>query len=522
MINSLFKDSHIARDNRCCTSNPLGQEKNKDQGIGVTLKGNQGIIVRKPAEISFSGFSSSMLANQKIFKLLINDARTFLGERKNNKDIKELISAAVEVLQGSKANSNKSVQEFLNLHKKQLQAIIDSSEKLLKEENKKDPLTSEEMHKAIAKTINTSVEVFPTVENPSRIYTNKTINRFLIMANDSQAVFSALFALILTGIFRPAAIMALPGEKKNKDDKKYAAAQSVSSGIIGYAISLLISSPLAKAMKKLEDEPDKYLKGEKAKELEYLTHTKALEASKKMVNLLHEAILAPPRAIITIALIPPILKYVFGWEKKKAATTKIKDKPQTNEQKNEKSSQVSFTGGTKSNLFKPLSKIHDALIVGLTKCLTKIFEKKSVAKFIEKYKNSDLVSNLTILISIVLSGFYIQQTLKNDKLDEQKRKTLAINQAVVWLLSTLSALSLNKYANKIIDRFADRYSAVNAHDPEAIKLFHGIYCAKTIVIFGMMYRFIAPVFATPIANYFGNKLQQQEESDKAKLQESKK
>lgn len=519
MINSLFKDSHIARSNRCCTSNPPWQEKNNNQGISVTSKGNQGIIVRKPAEISFSGFSSSMLANQKIFKALIGDTRIFLGERKNNKDVKDTISAAVWVLQGKSTNTNTNVAEFLALHKKQLKKVMDSAENLLKEEHKKEPLTTDEMFKAVGKTINTAIHVFPTVENPSKIYTNKTINKFLIMANDSQAVFGALFALILTGIFRPAAIMATPGDKKNKDDKKYAAAQSVSSGIIGYVVSLLISSPLAKAMKKIEDEPEKYLKGPA---LEYLTHTKALEASKKMVNLLHEAILAPPRAIITIALIPPILKYVFGWEKKKKAAAKIKDMPQPTEQKNEKSSQVSFTGGTKSNLFKPFSNLHDKLIVGLTKCLTKIFEKKSVAKFIEKYKNSDLVSNLTILISIVLSGFYIQQTLKNDKLDEQKRKTLAINQAVVWLISTLSALSLNKYANKVIDRFADRYSAVNAHDPDAIKLFHGIYCAKTIVIFGMMYRFIAPVFATPIANYFGNRLQQKEEAEKAKLQQDKK
>jgi len=34
--------------------------------------------------------------------------------------------------------------------------------------------------------------------------------------------------------------------------------------------------------------------------------------------------IAIPKAFITIALIPPILKYIFGWEKKKHADNQSK------------------------------------------------------------------------------------------------------------------------------------------------------------------------------------------------------
>lgn len=150
----------------------------------------------------------------------------------------------------------------------------------------------------------------------SKIYTNKAVKNFIAMAADSQAVFSAVFALGLTCLLRPAAIMALPGNKKNKDDKKYASAHSIASGIIGYAISIALFKPIANGMKKIAENPAEFIK---KKNSVFLKDTKAMNAATTYVNILPEALLAAPRAVVTVALIPPILKYVFGWEKKKPA-----------------------------------------------------------------------------------------------------------------------------------------------------------------------------------------------------------
>ena len=59
-----------------------------------------------------------------------------------------------------------------------------------------------------------------------------------------QAAISCIICVLL----RPLTIMALPN-KKDKNDNKYAAAHSISSGLVGLASSLLISVPFSKGVK---------------------------------------------------------------------------------------------------------------------------------------------------------------------------------------------------------------------------------------------------------------------------------
>lgn len=167
------------------------------------------------------------------------------------------------------------------------------------------------------KPAETSFSGFLNSNKPAfNIYTSKTVKKFLKMADEKQPVFNATFSILLTCILRPASIMALPSDKKNKDDKKYAAAHSIAAGVIAYIFSQVIFSPISDAMKKVKDAPNDFIK----RPLNSLkTDGKALEAASKYMKMLPEAIFAAPKAIVTIALIPPILKYVFGWEKKSHA-----------------------------------------------------------------------------------------------------------------------------------------------------------------------------------------------------------
>ena len=320
MINSLSQDSHIIRGHRLFQSYPLGRRVEGRECLGATVN-NQEIIAKKPAEISFCGFLNAGLTNDISLERLVKEARKFLGGSPKHKKVQELINKSVEVLVGKKQDSLSEVNTFLAAHREKIQKVIDKAEDLLTEENKKDPLNVQEMGEEIKKAIDTSVYDYPAKGSNWWVYKDERLKEFFRMADDSQAVFGATFALILTGLFRPAAIMALPSDKKNKDDKKYAAAHSVASGIIGYIASLIISAPIADAMKKLEENPKKFLKKET---LKYLRSKKAAKAAQKYVNFLHEAVLAPPRAMITVALIPPILKYVFGWEKQKEKKAEIK------------------------------------------------------------------------------------------------------------------------------------------------------------------------------------------------------
>ena len=117
--------------------------------------------------------------------------------------------------------------------------------------------------------------------------------------------------------------MALPGEKKNKDDKKYASAHSIASGAFGFGLALLVSAPISKAVKKVLANPQNY---NISKNLGKLTNKKNglfKETANNYLNQLPDILLAAPKAKITIALMPVVLKYVFGVEKKKSGDNKL-------------------------------------------------------------------------------------------------------------------------------------------------------------------------------------------------------
>ena len=194
------------------------------------------------------------------------------------------------------------------------------------------------------------------------ILTSKWFNKLLTYTNDHNVATSALVALGLAGVLRPITIMSLPG-KKDKEDKIYASGHSMASAILGFVASVIVTSPLDGAVKKLFGS-DGYMKDkngniikdsqgkskifskklvelmEKEKSLEKAAtdrdeitgviknkaaretwkavkrHRAALETLAKNIP---DFVIAIPRSILTIALIPPILKYVFGVEKKKKA-----------------------------------------------------------------------------------------------------------------------------------------------------------------------------------------------------------
>lgn len=146
------------------------------------------------------------------------------------------------------------------------------------------------------------------------IYTNPKVKKFLELAHDKPAVFNAFFSLGLACVLRPASIMVLPSDKKHADDNKYASAHSIASGLIAYGLSVVLLSPISNGFKKIIKNFEKLAQNPK---LNYLKAENALLAAGQIIKMLPETIIAAPRAAITIALIPPILKYVFGWEKKK-------------------------------------------------------------------------------------------------------------------------------------------------------------------------------------------------------------
>ena len=355
-----------------------------------------------------------------------------------------------------------------------------------------------------------------TIKKGSGILASKWFNKLAEYSNEHNVATSALIALGLAGVMRPATIMTLPG-KKDKEDKIYASGHSMASAILGFVASVIVTSPLDGAVKKLfagngtlkdsNGNPKEYSKklAELARQEKELLAQGADKRDKATGKIINEAaretwkavkshrasletlsknipdwIIAVPRSILTIALIPPILKYVFGVEKKKKPEAQA---PVNNNQQQTpmnfikkpifqqvqggvKADQASgkqpnFTGNVassaaqaavetakeKSGIFKPLTDMYDKFTDLVAKHFTAfVVDSKPMNYIADKLKDSsNLFQHCLTIGSLITSGLYMEKTLTNDKLDKDRKKTLAVNQGLTFALSTAGAYTLDKY-----------------------------------------------------------------------------
>lgn len=224
-------------------------------------------------------------------------------------------------------------------------------------------------------------------------FASSSFDKMLELCNEHTVIAQNLVALILAAGFRPIAIMSLPG-KKDKDDKIYASGHSIASGLIGFGFSSIVMYPLGKAVKKtkatiknaadaidlLKTNPTEYTKEQLdifnnlkkkfninnikdienvdlikkfkktygVKNLTELEHAKSFNLVTKMLDMAPDVFLfGIAKAMLTVALIPPILKYVFGIEKKAKAPQQNPQQTQNTPMDMLKPEITKFVGGLK-------------------------------------------------------------------------------------------------------------------------------------------------------------------------------
>ena len=157
-----------------------------------------------------------------------------------------------------------------------------------------------------------------------------------------------------------------------------------------------------------------------------------------------------------------------------------------------------------------------------TTCCEKLITKKPIQRFVKFVNNhtkdaNKLNMHLMVTGSTIMSGFYVSKTLNNKDMDKKRRKTLAINQGLTYAVSTVMAYTFDTWAaNKIKNittKFMELNPTKNSKLSESWK--NGFGMARTIIIGSVVYRFIAPVLVTPIANAISNKFIHKDGSKKA-------
>lgn len=196
-----------------------------------------------------------------------------------------------------------------------------------------------------------------------------------------------------------------------------------------------------------------------------------------------------------------------------------------------------------SKLMSPVEKTYDKLSTWVGKYFSSHFiDSKPMRWLADKLKGSkNLYQHCLTFGSVITSGMYMYKTVTNDKMDKDRRNTLAVNQGLTFIISTAMAYSLdnflNKWWNKVSAKFAGsqigdtnfykNYLEMTKKAPKDVKealkerplykslsdkerqilknRLEGMKALKTMIIFGLIYRYFVPVVVTKPANYICEK-----------------
>lgn len=289
------------------------------------------------------------------------------------------------------------------------------------------------------------------------IYTNRFFKKGLEFASDRSALFVGSVSLALSTVARPIAIMSAP--KTNKENKKYACVRSLASSSIGYMLMLGISLPVSNAIKKINDEPVKYLKFSTVK---HLSAPKKFNFATQLFNLGIGFLIAVPKSVLTCTLIPPLMSKIFPKKENK---------------------DISFTG----NLSVSIGKLIDTNVV---------------KKLTDKFHDTNFEQHIMCLTDAFATGVFITQTAKSKKIKQDRKKALIYNAGISTGLCIGTSYILNSLLKKPTEKFIQNFSKANKNSPKLGKYIQGIKVAKPALLLGGIYYIAIPFVSTFLADRF--------------------
>ena len=306
------------------------------------------------------------------------------------------------------------------------------------------------------------------------LYTNKTFKKGLEFAAENGALFSAATIFGCSVGVRPLSIWMTP--HVDKENKKVLCAKSIASSFAGYLMMLGISKPVANSIKKIDKNPEKYLNSKTVQNLKeeskILQYSKAYIFATQMFKLGLGVATAVPKALLTVAGLPVVMKKVFPQEQEK-------------HQQN-----ISFKGKKD----------------GLAKNIAKVINQYGMQKFSKKYKDSNFPMHIVALTDVLTTATFIHETNRSKKIKEERKKTLAYNAAISTGLSILSSYVVDKLLDKPTEKFIENFKKANKGLPNVEKQVEGIRIAKPILIMAGIYYTLIPFLSAFLSEKAEHKL----------------
>lgn len=307
----------------------------------------------------------------------------------------------------------------------------------------------------------------------NKIFTNKAVLKGLEKISDHGISFSATTALFMSTIVRPYAIHKTPDVEK--ENKQYAMSNSIASGIIKFGIVESVALPVEYIVKKIDENPEKYLKKTTIKTLkngaDELAKSKSYKLITQFMKLGTGFITAVPKTVLTLALIPVIMDKLFHNKFKQQNTEKVQAKNKN----------INFTG--------------------LTKGIAGIIDNPKVQKFALKYqdKDKDIAKHMTAATDLLLTGSFAVLTDRNKKIKDDRKKALIYNNVISTGITLALGYGIDNVIKNETEKFVNKFKQMNIHDPKVLKYVEGINIIRPALIFAGIYYGILPMFSTYMA-----------------------
>ncbi|MBE7713541.1 MAG: hypothetical protein E7Z87_07345 [Cyanobacteria bacterium SIG26] len=308
-----------------------------------------------------------------------------------------------------------------------------------------------------------------------KILKNKTLLNTLAKVSEHGTTFSATTALVMSTAVRPLAIYSTPDVEK--ENKQYAMANSICSGLIKFGMIEAVALPIEYAVKKIDNNPEKYLKSQTVKNLTSGVNDLATARSYKLltqiIKLSTGFITAIPKSMLTIVLIPILMDKMF-FRKSPAISNNKQIIPQL-----ENGNKISFTGY-------------------LPKSIAKIIDNKSIQNFAKNYQNkdNDIPKHITVATDLLLTGSFAYQTNKSDKIKENRKKVLIYNNWISTGITIIGGYFADSLVKKGTSNIIDKFKQIHHADPRLGKYIEGINILRPAVIFAGIYYGLLPIIST--------------------------
>lgn len=314
-------------------------------------------------------------------------------------------------------------------------------------------------------------------QNFKGLYNNKFFLNSLEKISNHSASFTAGVSLFSALILRPAVINCTPNAKK--ENKKILTTDSISSAIAKFTLAELVALPIEKAIKKINENPKKFLNPSTIKNLSNnnnLLNSKNYNFLTQTIKTSANFIGALPKSILGVALIPVVGDFLFNSKQQKLKNDSILIKREINKNPNfqQFNKKLNFTG--------------------LEKPIAKIINSQNIQNIAKKHSKNDknIARNMSIATDILLSTTSALGILKSKKIEKERKKPLILNKTFSTILSLTSGFVLDELIQNGTKKTIQNFSAFHKNNPKLPKYLEGINILRPTLIFALIYYGIIP------------------------------